>query len=91
MITLDSIPSAAPDIVSRQLDGEAVLVIPGKAQVKVINPTGAAIWSLLDGRRSVNEIALVLCDEFDVEPEQAKLDTLDFIADLAARGILLIT
>ncbi|MCI0521419.1 MAG: PqqD family protein [Chloroflexi bacterium] len=90
--TLDSIPAPAPGVVGRVIPGEgsapmeAVLVLPARGQVKVLNELGAKIWSLLDGRRSVREIAAALCAEYAVGREQAEQDTLEFLNHLAGRG-----
>jgi hypothetical protein len=37
----------------RRLEHEAVVVLPDKGEVKVLNEVGAQIWALADGTRSV--------------------------------------
>lgn len=86
MLTLDSFPQPAPGVVGRLVDDEAVLVLPERGQVKVVNQVGARIWELLDGRRSVREIAAQICAEYQVDLSQAEADTLEFLAALEARG-----
>lgn len=90
MITLDSYPVQARTVQGRQLEGEAVLVLPEKGEVKVLNTVGARIWSLADGSRSVREIATAICAEYSISAAQAEADTLDFIQQLVAKGIVTI-
>jgi hypothetical protein len=88
MLTLDMVPSPNPNVVGRILDGEAVLVLPEKGKVKVLNEVGARIWSLSDGTRSLQEIAAEICREYQVETSQAETDVLAFSADLQERGVV---
>jgi hypothetical protein len=49
-------PKRSEDTASRVVDGEAVIVIPQKGVVTVLNETGSGIWQLLDGRNSIEDI-----------------------------------
>lgn len=88
MITLESIPVPVPTVQGRQLDEEAVLVLPDRGEVKVLNAVGARIWALADGTRSVRDIAAALCDEYSVMAAEAEADALAFIRELVAKGIV---
>jgi hypothetical protein len=88
MLTLDTYPIPSPDVVGRIINKEAVLVLPDKGEVKVLNEVGARIWTLADGTRSVRDIAAAICAEYDVEPAQAEADVLAFLTELETRGII---
>lgn len=88
MLSSNSIPAPNPNVVGRMVDGEAVLVLPDQGQVKVLNPVGARIWSLADGSRSIAQIAQVICDEYDVDPQQAQADALEFFTRLEDKGVV---
>lgn len=90
MLQLEDIPTPHPQIVSRVLEGEAVLVLPDQGKVKVLNEVGAFIWGQINGRRNIGEIAAEICAQYDVTPENAQQDVLAFIAGLARRGIVTI-
>lgn len=90
MITLDTRIAAAPGVIGRIVDQEAVLVLTNQAQIKVTNQTGAFIWSKVDGRLTVRQIAARLSQEFEVSTVQAEQDTLEFIQNLIDRGILVV-
>jgi hypothetical protein len=88
MISLDSYPVPNPAVVGRIVEGEAVLVLAEQGQVKVLNETGARIWALADGTRTLRQIAATLCKGYEIDPSQAETDVLDFTAQLAERGIV---
>lgn len=84
-------PIPSPDLVGRLVGDEAVLVLPGQGQVKVLNEVGARIWSLADGSRTVKAIARIVCQEFEVDEIQADADVKEFIEVLVQKGILLLS
>lgn len=88
MLTLDTYPVPSPDVVGRIVDDEAVLVLPDRGEVKVLNEIGARIWTLADGTRTVRDIAAAICAEYDVDATRAEADTLAFVGELAERGIV---
>ena len=94
MITLDTYPIPSPNVVGRIIKSipgggeEAVIVLPMAGQVKVVNEIGSKIWALADGTRTVREIAALICEKYEVELETVQIDTLEFIQQLNARGIL---
>ena len=68
---LTDVVAHTPGIVSRMVDGEAVLVDPKKGMVRVLNPTGARIWEMIDGRRTVAELAAGIAAEYGIEASRA--------------------
>jgi hypothetical protein len=88
MFSVDAVPVPNPQVVGRIVDNEAVLVLAGKGEVKVLNEVGARIWSLVDGHRSIKEIAGVIIAEFDISQSEAERDALAFIQQLADKEIL---
>jgi len=78
-----------PDCAFRAVADEGGLVVlPGRAEVKVLNPAGIKIFSLLDGQHSAEAIARAVADEFDVSEDRALADVRAFIAELAAAEML---
>lgn len=65
-----------------------VLLDPPGRTLRGLNQTGALVWQLCDGHRTVGEIAREVAHEFDVEPERALSDVQKFLEALAARGLL---
>jgi len=77
------------DVAHRMVDNEAVIVIPDKGLVRVLNETGARIWELLDGVNKVEDIVNIIADEFDTSETQAKKDVVDFISELETKGMVI--
>ena len=83
------LPRRHPESAFRSIAEEGGLVVlPGRAEVKVMNPTGIKIFSLLDGKHSLEEIARTVTEEFEVSREQALQDIREFLEELARHGML---
>lgn len=88
-VSMDSRPSRSPGTAYRDVAGEGGLVVlPGKAEVKVLNPVGSRVFALLDGEHTVAQIVAAVTDEFDVDRARAAEDVQQFLAELAAAGML---
>lgn len=81
-MTQEIIAAPMPGVVARILPNEAVLVLPLQGKVEVLNAVGARIWQLLDGNRSLQEIASMLSVEYDVTLTQAEQDVAEFLEHL---------
>jgi len=82
-------PRRHPDTAFRQIGDEGGLVVlPGRAEVKVLNPVGIAVFSLLDGSRDIDALASAVVEEFDIEPAQARNDVVAFLTELQREGML---
>lgn len=82
------VPRRHPDAAFRVVEGNGVVVLPGAGEVQLLNPSGARVWELIDGSRSVGEISRALAEEFDISQETARADTEAFIRNLARQGML---
>ena len=87
MASLKSVFSHSPTIVTRKTGNEYVLVpiannIADMDSVYTLNETGAFIWELIDGKRSVEEIIGMVTREYDTDSATASSDVLLFIDNL---------
>jgi len=87
MTSIYSVPSHSPSIVSRKTGNEYVLVpvtgnIADMDSVYTLNETGAFIWDQIDGRRSLEDIAVKVKAEFEVDEDIAIADVMNFVDDL---------
>lgn len=78
-----------PDIASRTIDGQEVVVVPATRKLQILNEVATRIWELCDGR-SVGEIADAIVEEFDVSPGVARRDALELVEDMHERGMVVI-
>ena len=77
----------------RVVVGEGVLVpirggVGDLHSIFTMNEVGTAIWGLLGPERTTGEIARLVCDEFEVTPEQAALDVEKFVTTLCEKGLI---
>lgn len=78
----------ADDVVSRVLEGEAVILGLGTGTYFGLDPVGTRIWQLIEQRGSVREILAHLVEEYDVAPEQCERDLLRLLGELRSRGLI---
>ncbi len=83
-----NIPKPIPGFQTQTLDGEVVLLHPTNAAILHINQTGALVWQLCNGVRSVHEIVLLLGDAYPEAQEQIQTDVPQIIQQFAAHGAL---
>lgn len=84
-----SAPARHPDVThSRLTDGQAVLLHLESGEYHELNPVGAAIWSLLDGERGVDEIAGDLRDRVEDPPDDLAAVVRDFLGELRERDLV---
>jgi hypothetical protein len=92
MASLEKVYVHSEDVVAREIEGEIIIVplVAGIADVDdelyTLNETGKAIWKLLDGTKSLREVAEELAREF--EGDEIVRDVLGFVTELTARRIL---
>jgi hypothetical protein len=86
MPNLNDVLSVAPGVVSRESDGELVVVLPEQGRFFVLNDTGADVFQAVDGRRSLAEIAAALSERHDVPLGQTQADVLALAQKLLDRG-----
>jgi len=86
-------PEQAPsrirdDILTAQLQGEAVLLDLQTKRYYRLNATGAMIWKGLQDLLQSREIVDVLVQEFEVDRATAQAETERTLDDLRAQGLI---
>ena len=71
-----------PDVISTQLDNEAVLLHMGNPHYYTLNETGCFIWQRLEQGQTVGQIRAALEEQYDVTPDQAAQSLADLLAEL---------
>lgn len=86
---LDEVPTKTPGAqVFPQDDGAMLLLHPVTAQLSVINECGSHIWGLVDGVRTVGDIAEEIRRLFDGVPSSETSEVESFIMALSERGFV---
>ncbi len=78
---------------TRRIAGETVLVPVRSGLVDLdflytSNETGAMILEWIDGQKNVDQIVDTICREYDVSPQEAAKDIIDFVGALEAAGLV---
>jgi hypothetical protein len=81
------------EFVTRAVAGETIVVpitagVGDLDSIYTLNEVGATIWELIDGTATVDEIVSAVAREFEVGPDQAKTDVLEFVTSLAEAGLI---
>lgn len=61
------------DVIATDLGDELILLDPRNGEMFGLNACGRRVWQALSGR-SVPELVTLMCAEFDVAPDQARVD-----------------
>jgi len=80
-------------IVRRDIADEIILVpIRGKLadmqRIYALDPVADFIWERLDGKQSVGDIHTAVVRNFDVTPEQAYQDLVEFIEEIMEANLV---
>jgi hypothetical protein len=93
-VTLETVCAPSEDVVAREIEGEIVIVplvagiCDAEDELYTLSPTGQAIWNMLDGQRTLGQVAAALTEEYDVTQVEIEADVLGFAAEMTRRGIL---
>ena len=94
-ITKEQVFHISDDLVVREIEG-VTLVLPLSADIGEIedkmysfNETGLAIWNLLDGVRTAENVTKALCEAYEADYDEVFADVSALISELLDRKILL--
>jgi hypothetical protein len=84
--------SRSSAIAARMLAGEMMVMNSADSTFFTLNQVATAIWQAADGRTPLREIVREqICEQFDIEPEQAQVDAEQFVTELSSHGILMVS
>jgi hypothetical protein len=80
--------SPSADVLSRVLDGEAVLLDLGSGSYFGLNDVATRAWELIGAGTTRARLRATLLEEFDVAPEALDADLGELLASLEAKGLV---
>jgi hypothetical protein len=86
--SLESRVAISDDVVSRDLEGEAVILNLESGTYFGLDPVGTRIWSILREDGSLRRAFDVVLQEYDVAPEKLEGDILRLVKELRAKGLV---
>jgi len=76
-------------VAARMLGDEMMVMSAKDSTLFTLSPVASVIWNAADGTTPLDEIVTSrICEEFDVEPDEAMRDAVAFAQELADHGIL---
>src|ERR1700677_2588112 len=79
-------------IAARALAGEMMVMNSSDSTFFTLNEVATAIFQAADGRTPLEEIVRErICEQFDVDPDEAQADAERFVAELSGHRILLVS
>ena len=87
-LSANTIVVASTEQVSCAVGEESVILGLQNSVYYGVNPVGAAIWKLLQRKRSVAELRDAVLEEYDVEKERCERDLLDLLEKMQAEGLI---
>ncbi len=88
IITLDSVYRKSDQLVAAEFPGEVVVLSLIDSKYYAGGDSAAAVWALIDGSRSVDDVIAMLSHEFDAPSEQIHADVAAFVSDLVELRLL---
>jgi hypothetical protein len=87
-VDLQATPRQNLDTASRSIDDTAYVLNPETSELHAFNEVGGRIWELIDGRRTIQDVIAAISAEYDVEPEVAEADVVEFVGTLVDKGVV---
>jgi hypothetical protein len=84
----ERVPSHHPQVISRAVDEETLLLKLDTGQVSLLNEVGGEVWRLMDGNRKLGDIVQAVGLSYGVDQHRVEADVELFIQDLDDRDML---
>jgi hypothetical protein len=78
----------SPDVIFRDLDGEAVLLDLASGRYFGLNAVATRVWMELHDGTTVDGVIAAVSEEFDGDPDEIARDVAELLEELASRGLL---
>lgn len=94
MLDAKCVPSE--DVVAREIEGDLILVplVAGIGdtddELYTLNETGKAIWSRLDGQRTLGAVVEELAAEFSATPGEIEKEVRGLVSELVRRKMVVV-
>ena len=87
-VKLDTKLSIPPQVMSRLVGDETVLLDLASGMYFGLDDVGKRIWESVAEGQSLGETAAIIATEYEVDEAQAQADLIEFATDLVERGLL---
>jgi hypothetical protein len=94
VVDFSDVYAPSDDVVVREIEGEN-LIIPIASgvgdmedELYSLNESGKIIWDKLDGKKTLDQVAIDIIDEYEDAEKEIKDDVINFVTELVKRNIL---
>ncbi len=84
----DTRPTIPPQVISRIVGSETVLLDLESGMYFGLDGVGKFIWGAIGQGRTLGEIAADIASEYEVDKKSAQADVIEFASGLVERGLL---
>ena len=88
LLTDDVVLRRVSGAVEAEVDGDRILLSPKDFSYFGLQGTGAPVWDLIDGERSVGQIIEELEAQYEADAGVIRADTLEYLDALVASGLV---
>ncbi|MCL4473118.1 MAG: PqqD family protein [Actinobacteria bacterium] len=76
------------DVLFTSMGEDAVLLHAQRGDYYSLNKVGARLWVLTDGSKTIEELAGLITEEFDISKDQAEQDIVELAEQLEKEGLV---
>ncbi len=87
-VNADVVVAHNPDVVAREFEDLAFIMHPDRRELHHLNHTSWFVWGMIDGARTVGELATEVTREYDVAPEQSLSDVIELLQSLLEKDLV---
>lgn len=87
-ISLRTSVTVSSDAVSRDLEGEAVILNLASGTYFGLNEVGTRVWALIQQHKSLDRVFEVMREEYEVPAERLERDLVELVEQLRAKGLV---
>ena len=77
-----------PALAWREIDDETIIISPNDSVMHELNDTGSFLWKNIDGKKSAEELAGLLVENYEVTPDVALSDTQALLEEMSSRKLV---
>jgi hypothetical protein len=90
MISISATPDLHPQVATRSVEGQALVVLADTGEVAILNETGTFLWEQVDGNCVLSDLASTLALTYGISLVDAESDTLEFFEALLAMDAIVL-
>lgn len=88
MDTLDKLFVKNQNVLSKEIEGETIIILENLEMYQLSDSVSSYIWILLNGKNRISDIREKLKEKFNAEPKEIEGDLREFLSELEKKKII---